>query len=145
MSYPPIFAYSITVPQSAIDDYGHVNNVIYLQWMQDAAIRHPESVPEYKLPENRGWFAREHRIEYIAPAYLGDEIEVRTWISEYKRIRVIRKYEFFRKADSKVITKGETLWIFVELTTGKPITIPLEIQALFPIQPDQTDSVTSVS
>lgn len=143
MSYPSLITYTITVPQSAIDDYGHVNNVIYLQWMQDAAIRHPESIVEYQLPENRGWFAREHRIEYLTPAFVGHEIEVRTWIADYKRVRAIRKYEFFRKADDRVITKGETPWIFVELTTGKPITIPLEIQALFPILPDPTNSAAS--
>ena len=145
MSYPSIFTYTIIVPQSVIDGYGHVNNVVYLQWMQDAAIRHPESIVEYRLPENRGWFARESRIEYLAPAFVGDEIEVRTWIAEYKRVRAIRKYEFFRKADGKVITKGETLFVFVELTTGRPIPIPLEMQALFPLLPDQTDSTESAS
>ena len=145
MSYPPIFTYTITVTQSAIDEYGHVNNVIYVQWMQDAAIRHGESIPEYKPPENTGWYAREHRIEYLAPAYLGDEIEVRTWASEMKRVRALRKYEFIRKADGKVIAKGETQWIFVELTTGRPIAIPPEIQALFPVLPDQTNSAASGS
>ena len=132
---PPIsiFSYRFTVPQSAIDDYGHVNNVVYLQWMQDLAIRHPQAIPEYKLPENTGWFAREHRIEYLAPAYLGDEIEARTWIAEIKRVRGQRKYEFIRKADGKVIVKGESQWIFVELTTGRPVSIPPEILALFPV------------
>ena len=137
MSYPPIFTYTITVPQSAIDGYGHVNNVIFLQWMQDAAFRHPESIPEFKQPENTGWFIREHRIEYLNSAYLGDEIEVRTWIAELKRVRGRRKYEFIRKADGKVIVKGESEWVFVELTTGSPIAIPAEILALFSVVADQ--------
>jgi len=144
MSYPSIFTYSFIVPQSAIDEYGHVNNVIYVQWMQDAATRHPESILEYKQPENTGWYAREHRIEYITPAYLNDEIEVRTWISEMKRVRVIRKYEFARKADGKVIAKGESQWVFVELTTGRPLVIPPEVQTLIQVVPDQTDSTASV-
>lgn len=132
---PPlsIFTCSFIVPQSAIDEYGHVNNVIYVQWMQDAESRHPESIPEFKQPENTGWFVREHRIRYLNPAYLGDEIEVRTWISEWKRVRRIRKYEFARKADGKVIVKGETQWVFVELTTGRPIALPAEMLALFPV------------
>jgi len=145
MSNPSIFTYTLTVPHSAIDEYGHVNNVIYLQWMQDAAMRHPESIAEYKQPENTGWFAREHRIEYLSPAYVGDEIEIRTWISEIKRVRAIRKYEFVRKVDGKVLTKGETLWIFVQLTTGRPISIPAEVLAVIPVVPDRTDSTTSVS
>jgi acyl-CoA thioester hydrolase len=144
MSHPSIFTYTFTVPESAIDEYGHVNNVIYVQWMQEAAIRQGESIPAYKQPENTGWYVREHRIEYLAPAYLSDEIEVRTWLSEMKRVRAIRKYEFIRKADGKVIAKGETLWIFVELTTGRPIAIPAEMQALFPVLADRSDSAASV-
>ena len=145
MTPPSIFTYTFSVPQSAIDEYGHVNNVIYVQWMQDAAIRHGESLPEYKQPENTGWFVREHRIEYLSPAYLGDEIEVRTWASEMRRVRAQRKYEFVRKADGKIIAKGETQWIFVDLTTGRPIPIPPEIHALFPVLAEQTDSATSIS
>jgi acyl-CoA thioester hydrolase len=145
MSYPAIFTYTLTVPQSAIDEYGHVNNVIYVQWMQDVTIRQGESIPEYKQPENTGWYVREHRIEYLTPAYLGDEIEARTWLSEMKRVRAIRKYEFTRKAHGKVIARGESQWIFVELATGRPIAIPPEMRALFPVVTDQTDSAASVS
>lgn len=133
----PIFRFTFIVPKSAIDEYGHVNNVIYVQWMQDAATRHPQAIPEFKQPENTGWFAREHRIEYLAPAFLGDELEVRTWIAEEKLSRAVRKYEFVRTADNKVIARGQTLWFFVNLTTGRPLPIPAEIMALFPIVPDE--------
>src|SRR5688500_19785967 len=78
----PIFSYSFIIPESVIDENGHVNNVAYVQWMQEVAIRHPESVTEYKPAENTTWYAREHRIEYLLPAFPGEEIEVRTWRSE---------------------------------------------------------------
>ena len=81
-----IFTYTFAVPENAIDENGHVNNVAYVQWMQDAAIRHPEAVTEYKPAENTTWYAREHRIEYLLPVFLGEEIEVRTWLSEIKRV-----------------------------------------------------------
>ena len=68
MSYPSIFTYTFTVLPNAIDEYGHVNNVMYVQWMQDTAIRHGESIPEYKPPENTGWFVREHRPAGVATA-----------------------------------------------------------------------------
>jgi acyl-CoA thioester hydrolase len=136
----PIFSYTFTVSQSVIDEYGHVNNVIYVQWMQDAATRHPQAVPEFKQPENTGWFAREHRIEYLIPAYEGDEIEIRTWISDWKRVRAQRKYEFIRKSDGKLIVKGETQWVYVELTTGRPIPIPAEMLALFPLVAEPANS-----
>ncbi|HSL42107.1 MAG TPA: thioesterase family protein [Anaerolineales bacterium] len=143
MSHPSVFSYTFTIPQNVIDENGHVNNVAYVQWMQDAAaIYHPEAVG-YKLAENTTWYAREHRIEYLLPAFLGEELEVRTWISEIRRVRVHRKYEFIRKSDGKVIVRGETDWVYVEAKTGRPISIPEELQILFPVLADQTDSAAS--
>jgi len=131
----PIFAYSFTVPESVIDENGHVNNVAYVQWMQDAAIQHPISAG-YKPAENTTWFAREHRIEYLLPAFLGEELEVRTWLSEIKRVRVHRKYEFIRKSDGKLIVKGETEWMYMDVKTGRPIAIPAEAEEFLPVLPD---------
>lgn len=136
MAYPSVFSFTITVSQDAIDAYGHVNNVIYLQWMQDAAQRHPESISDYVQPDDTGWYVRETRIEYLQPGFLGDEIEARTWISELKRVRAVRKYEFIRKSDGKTLVRGETQWVFVELSTGRPRPIPAEIIAVFPILAD---------
>lgn len=145
MSYPSVFTYTFTIPQSVIDENGHVNNVAYLQWMQDAAaIHHPQAVG-YKPAENATWYAREHRIEYLLPAFLGEEIEVRTWLSEIRRVRGRRRYEFIRKSDGKVIVKGETDWVYVDAKTGRPIAIPEDVQILFPVRADQTDSAGSVS
>jgi len=142
MSYPSIFTYTFTVPQSVIDENGHVNNVAYVQWMQDAAIRHGEAVG-YKQPENTGWFVREHRIEYFLSAFSGDELEVHAWLSEIKRIRLHRRYEFIRKSDGKTVAKGETDWVYVDAKTGRPIAIPADIQELFPVTADKSDSATS--
>ena len=144
MSHSPVFTHTFTVPQSVIDENGHVNNVAYVQWMQEAAIRHGESL-DYKQPENTGWFVREHRIEYFLPAFLGEELEVRTWLSEIKRVRLHRRYEFSRKLDGKVVARGETDWVYVDAKTGRPLAIPAEIQVLFPVVAEQTDSAASVS
>jgi len=144
MSNSAIFTYTFTVQQNVIDQNGHVNNMAYIQWMQIAAIRHGESAA-YKPAENTGWFVREHRIEYLLPTFLGEEIELRTWITEWKRVRLHRRYEFIRSSDGKVVARGETDWVHVDTKTGRPITIPGEIQALFPVVPDQTDSASSAS
>ena len=128
-----MFSYSFTIAENVIDENGHVNNVAYVQWMQDAAIRHGESITEYKPAENTTWYAREHRIEYLLPAFLGEEIEVRTWLTEIKRVRVHRKYEFLRKADGKAIVKGETDWVYIDSNTGRPLAIPAIISELFPV------------
>ena len=131
-----IFSYSFTIPENVIDENGHVNNVAYVQWMQDAAIRHGASITAYQLAENTTWYAREHRIEYLLPAFLGEEIEVRTWLTEIKRVRVHRKYEFVRKADGKVIVRGETDWVYVDAKSGRPLAIPTLISELFAVLPE---------
>lgn len=133
----PIFTYSFTIPESVIDENGHVNNVAFVQWMQEAAIHHGEAL-DYKQPENTGWFVREHRVEYLLPAFLGEELEVHAWLSEIKRVRLHRRYEFIRKSDGKVIVKGETDWVYVDAITGRPIAIPAEVGELFPVLPDRS-------
>jgi len=133
-----IYIKTITIPKTAIDENGHVNNVIYVQWMQDAAIRHGDATPGYKLAEGTGWYAREHRIEYLLSAFVGEELEVHTWLSEVKRVRVHRRYEFLRKADGKVVVKGETDWVYVDIKTSRPIALPAAVLELFPAMSDSS-------
>ena len=70
---------------------------------------------------------REHRIEYLLPAFEGEEVEIRTWVENVRRVRSLRKYEFVRKADGKVLVKGETDGVFVDVKTGAPRAIPEEV------------------
>lgn len=134
-SPPFVFVYTFTIPQSVIDDYGHVNNVAYVQWMQETAVRYGETVG-YKPPENTAWFVREHHIAYLLPAFAGEELQVRTWVSDMKRVRLHRHYEFIRKSDGKTVAKGETDWVYVDAATGRPIAIPADARELFPVTAD---------
>ena len=123
------------IPQSAIDENGHVNNVAYVQWMQDVAIEHYASIGgiEAQGPEAT-WVVREHRIEYLLPAFAGEEIEVRTWVENIRRVRSLRKYEFIRKSDGKTLVKGETDWVFVNTKTGRPVPLPEEVTQVFAVR-----------
>jgi acyl-CoA thioester hydrolase len=80
------------------------------------------------------WVIREHKIEYLLPAFAGEEIEIRTWVENVRRVRSLRKYEFIRRSDGKVLVKGETDWVFVNAKTGRPLPIP-----------DQGSGVLSIS
>ena len=124
-----IFRYQIRIPQDATDGNKHVNNVAYVQWMQEAAIRHFEALGGTPLMEAAGatWVVRSHKVEYLTPAFVGEEIEVRTWIANARRVRSLRKYEFVRPADGKLIVSGETEWVFVDARDGRPMAIPKNI------------------
>ncbi len=128
LSYSKIFK----IPQSAIDENGHVNNVTYVQWMQDIAVEHYASIGGIQAQgPDATWVVRSHSIEYFLPAFLGEEIEIKTWVANIQRVRSRRMYEFIRKADEKVLVKGETDWVFVNIQTGRPLEIPREVVDVF--------------
>lgn len=128
----PSFSKSITVPEAVIDENGHVNNVAYVQWMQDVAVEHYTALGGMEAQKDFGtWFVRRHQIEYLLPALARDEIEIHTWVDSLHRVRSLRKYEFRRKDDGKMLVRGETEWVFVAASTGRPMAIPPEVCAVF--------------
>lgn len=133
-----IYRLPITVPSSAIDRLGHVNNVVYVQWMQDAAVSHSNFVGCTQKSQDSGasWVARTHQIEYLRPAFAGEEIYVLTWVGDFRKVRSTRKYKFVRTSDEAVLATAATDWVYVNLETGKPISIPAAIQELFTVVVD---------
>ncbi len=126
------YSKTITVTKEFIDENGHVNNVTYVQWMQDIAVEHYSSIGGVEAQGlDSTWVIREHRIEYLLPAFEGDEIEVRTWVENIRRVRSLRKYEFVRKSDGKILVEGETDWVFVDVKTGSPRAVPEEVVKVF--------------
>ena len=132
MPISSVYSKTITIPQSAIDENGHVNNVAYVQWMQDIAVEHYSSIGGVEVQgSDVTWVVREHKIEYLFPAFAREEIEIRTWVENIRRVRSLRKYEFVRKLDGKMLVKGETDWVFVDVKTGAPRAVPDEVVKIF--------------
>src|SRR4026208_2215935 len=139
MPLSAIYSKTITIPATAIDENGHVNNVTYVQWMQDIAVEHYSSIGGIEAQASDAtWVVREHKIEYFLPAFAGEEVEIRTWVENIRRVRSLRKYEFIRKADGKTLVKGETDWVFVDVQTGMPRAIPYEVSKVFAIAQDNS-------
>ncbi|HXF84039.1 MAG TPA: acyl-CoA thioesterase [Anaerolineales bacterium] len=136
MPLSSIYTKNFIIPETAIDENGHVNNVAYVQWMQDIAVEHYASLGGIEAQgADATWVIREHRIEYLLPAFAGEEIEIRTWVENIRRVRSLRKYEFVRKSDGKVLVKGETDWVFVDARTGAPRAVPEEMAKMFASAP----------
>ena len=129
----PIYRQQFTVSPETADENGHVNNVVYVQWMQDVAIRHAEAVGSAPAMREAAciWVARFHKIEYLSPAYPGDLIEARTWISDFRGVRSLRRYRFERVSDHKLIASGETEWVCVSARSGRPRPIPEAVRVCF--------------
>ena len=132
-----IYQYTLTVPQAAVDENRHVNNVAYVQWMQDAAVGHSDRQGCTAATKAIGatWVVRSHRIEYFLPAFVGDRIVVLTWVSNFRKVRSLRKYKFIRLEDNALLARAETDWVFVDAASGRPREIPKEIAEAFEIVP----------
>jgi acyl-CoA thioester hydrolase len=132
MPISPTYSKTFAIPASAIDENGHVNNVTYVQWMQELAVEHYASIGGIQAQGGDAtWVVRSHKVEYFLPAYEGEEMEARTWVENIQRVRSLRKYEFVRKTDGKTLVKGETDWVFVDVKNGRPLAIPEEVRKVF--------------
>jgi acyl-CoA thioester hydrolase len=128
-----IYIHEFVIPENALDQNGHVNNVVYVQWMQDVAILHSESTggTQAMLSTGGTWFVRSHNIEYLTPAFAADRVILQTWVVDFRRARSLRRYRFIRKNDNVLLAKGETEWVFVDIKSGRPRMIPCEVKGTF--------------
>lgn len=129
----------ITVDPATIDANAHVNNVEYVRWMQDAAISHSDTVgcTAATLAAGASWVARSHHIEYLRPAFAGERLVVHTWVSSVRRSSSLRKYRIARGGE--LIAQGETVWVYVDASTGKPRPIPQEVREVFALVPPEAE------
>ena len=129
----PVYKLHFTVPAEVVDANRHVNNVAYVQWMQDAAIGHSAAAGCTAVTVGMGasWVVRTHRIEYLSPAFAGDQVVVMTWVVDFGKARSLRRYRMVREKDGVVLALGETNWVFVDAASGRPRPIPEEIKKLF--------------
>ena len=129
----PPHAFEIAVPVQPvdIDQQNHVNNTVYLRWVQEVAAAHWEALAPTAAREIIGWVVLRHEIDYKTPACLGDEIALRTWVGQATRVTFERFTELRRDSDHELLAQARTLWVPVNTATGKPTRVPLEVRALF--------------
>ena len=146
---PPVFEMAVVVQPADIDGQNHVNNTVYLRWVQDVATAHWKSLASADAQEAIGWVVVRHEIDYKLPANLGDEIVLRTWVGEASRLKFERFTEILRKArpehsqrarpehsrraDRQLLSKARTLWVPIDSKTRKPTRVPADVRARFSI------------
>lgn len=134
-----LFEYRHVVSPEEIDGLAHANNLAYLKWMQSAAIAHSDAGgwPAARYVELRaGWVVRSHQIEYLQPALAGDEIIVRTWVADMKKISSLRRYVILRAADEARLATAATNWAFIDFQTRRLTRIPDVVASAFTLLPD---------
>ena len=127
------FEIQITVSNQDIDELNHVNNVVYLQWVQDIANQHWSQLKEGHDTSDYVWVVLRHELDYSGQAGLGDQITVKTWVGETAGIKSVRHVEFYK--DDKLLVKAKTFWCLVDAKTLRPKRITGDIlNVLIPYQ-----------
>ncbi len=121
----------VPVASTDIDEQKHVNNTVYLRWVQDVATAHWRSIASRQAQEAIGWIVLRHEIDYKAPAMLEDEIVLRTWVGKATRITFERFTEIRRKSNGQLLSQARTLWCPINTETGRPMRVSAEVRAQF--------------
>ncbi len=126
-----IFEYTIKVLPEHIDELAHVNNVVYVQFMQDVADRHWKYFVPKEWNDGVIWVVRRHEIDYLHQALLGDELLVRTWTGEHSTVTWDRHYEIIRLSDQQKIITAKSIWVLLDKFSGRPKRIDRGILEIF--------------
>lgn len=121
----------VEVQQEHLDENDHVNNVQYLQWVQDVAKAHWEKEAEPQWLEQFAWVALNHFIAYKKPAFVGDQLILKTYIDHFNGVKSNRKVEITNKATGIIICQCQTEWCMLDKKTGRPARITAEMEMSF--------------
>jgi acyl-CoA thioester hydrolase len=125
------FEMIIPVLPGDIDEQNHVNNTVYLRWVQDVATAHWRAVASPKAQETIGWVVLRHEIDYKGPATLGDEMMLRTWVGKATRLTFERFTEIRRNRDGQLLSEARTLWCPIDAQTCRPVRVSEEVRSQF--------------
>lgn len=126
-----IFESLITVAQKDLDELNHVNNILYVQWVNDIALQHWNSKATENILEHFYWVMINHHIQYKGQAFLNDILVLKTFVTKSVGVTSTRTVEIYNKNSSKLLTTSETNWCFMSKENNRPTRIPKEIIELF--------------
>ena len=125
----PLFEYKITIKPEDIDELGHVNNVVYLRWVQQVAAAHWNSRALSPITSKYLWVVLRHEIDYLRPALLNDEITAQTWVSSMEGVKSVRNVKF--SVNGNDLAQAKTVWCLLDALTMKPKRIGEDIKNIF--------------
>ena len=124
-----IFTKEITVQKTDLDQLNHVNNVRYVQWVQDIAEAHWLKNASSIILEKYYWVLVKHTIDYKGQAFHNDKILIKTFVVAAEGVTSIRKVEMYN--NEKLIISSETKWCLIDAKSNRPYRVNSEIAQLF--------------
>jgi acyl-CoA thioester hydrolase len=122
------FEFQKTVTKKDIDNLHHVNNVVYVSWVQEAANKHWALLTNSFIDDKYVWVVLRHEIDYYQAAFLNDTLSIKTWVGTSSGVKSERFVEI--KRNGELLTKAKTIWCLLDKKTLKPTRIPEEIKTI---------------
>lgn len=119
-----------TVRTYEVDENGHVNNAVYVQWAEEVTALHAEAMGfgrEWSIERGGAWLVRRHEITYHRPARRGDEVELTVRVLSVGGVRGRRQTTISRAADGTLLAEVASEWVWVRISDGRPAAVPREI------------------
>ncbi len=126
-----VFELAIAVAPADIDRLGHVNNVTYVRWVQDAAVAHWTAAAPAADQARLVWVVVRHEIDYKQAAFLSDGIVARTWVGAATRITFERHTEILRASDRALLARARTVWCPMDAVSLRPTAVSSDVRARF--------------
>jgi acyl-CoA thioester hydrolase len=136
MSFDPSterFEQAIVVLPEDIDLFDHVNNVVYVRWVQEVSTAHWVAAATDAQKAAIGWIVVRHEIDYLNPARLGDEIVGRTWVGTAQKYLFERHVEIVRVRDQQVLARARSMWCPIDLRSRRLTRVGAEIYERFSV------------
>ncbi len=137
--YPEPFVIERTVAADDIDGFGHTNNTVYIQWLDQCAWAHTDAVglsAEKCVQLNRGMAAIRHEIDYLISARLNEELVIGDWVTfNDGRLRAQRQFQIIRVSDNRTLLRAKTDYVCTDLKRGRPARMPEEFITGYPVLP----------
>jgi acyl-CoA thioester hydrolase len=125
------FETRITALPEDIDELGHVNNAVWVRWIQDVATAHWYAVAAPEHAEAYIWIVVRHEIDYLRSVGPGETVTARTWVGDAPKGARFDRYVAFFGADDKPRVEAKTSWAIIDRKSGRPIRVPPEVIAPF--------------
>ena len=125
------FEMRITASEADIDELGHVNNAVWVRWIQDVATTHWEKTAPPEHQSAYFWVVTRHEIDYLRAVLAGETVTARTWIPDPPRGARFDRHIEFVGADGQPRVRSKTTWAIVERASGRALRVPPEVAAPF--------------
>jgi acyl-CoA thioester hydrolase len=131
MAERPVFEMVFTAHPEHIDELGHVNNAVWVQWMEEVATKHWRSVANPAHQDDYVWVVVRHEIDYLRAVLEGERFTARTWAGDSPKGAKFDRHIEFVGEDGKLRVRSRTDWAIIDKRSGRPIRVPAEVVAPF--------------